>query len=97
MIDLTENEKAILKGGCDSDFDNFCSELGNDYCGTWVFDAIDKSKLDPKSARGVISSLVKKGVVTILDNEGNGKSRDMVVIPTKIGYDACVELGYHKI
>lgn len=34
-------------------------------CGTWSFTAIDNSGIPAKKARGVISSLVKKGLVTI--------------------------------
>ncbi len=61
-----------------------------------MFDAIHYSKLDPKVARGVASSLVKKGLVEVFDNEGRGKANDMVIAPTKEGYVVCVQLGYTK-
>ncbi len=92
-MNITDNEKAILKGGCDSDYDNFCENP------TWVFDAIDKSGLSPKVARGVISSLVKKGLVVIEDNEGKkgkGRSDDMTIFATDEGVNVCESLGYSK-
>lgn len=90
-VNLTKNEKIIMHSGCESDFDNFCE------FGTWVFDVIDKSKLDPKVARGVISSLVKKGLVVVEDQEGRGNSNDMAIIATKEGVKVCAELGYNTV
>jgi len=93
---LTENEKAILKGGCDSEYDDFCDDGPDNCVGTWAFSAIDNAKIDSKIARGVIASLVKKGLVTIMDNEGKGKTADMIITPTITGYNICVNLGFHK-
>lgn len=39
-------------------------------CGTWSFTAIDNSGIKPKIARGVISSLVKKGLVSVTPQSG---------------------------
>jgi predicted transcriptional regulator len=89
MMNLTENEKAIMKAGCDSEYDNFCEAP------TWVFSVIDNSKLDAKIARGVISSLVKKGLVEVFDNEGRGKANDMAITATESGIEICNELGFN--
>ena len=92
MIHLTENEKIILKAGCDSEYESICCEYGRD----WVFATIENSKLNSKVARGVISSLIKKGLVEVFDNEGFNNSNDMVLIATPEGKNLCIKLGYEK-
>lgn len=74
--ELTIMEQAILWGMKYNEFGD-CFE--NNF-GEWVFTTIDYSGLDPKIARGVIASLVKKEIVTVFDNEGKGKSNDMVIV-----------------
>jgi hypothetical protein len=71
---LTDLEKQVIEGALKSDFGNVMA--GND--GTWSFDVQDYSGLTEKIYRGVVSSLIKKGLVTIFDTEGRGKYRDMV-------------------
>lgn len=80
---MTDLELKIMKAGCDSDYDNFCEEP------TWVFDVIDKSEIGAKQARGVISSLVKKGLVEVFDNEGHGNPNDMAIVATESGVEIC--------
>jgi len=31
-----------------------------------------------------------------MDNEGKGKTADMIITPTITGYNICVNLGFHK-
>jgi predicted transcriptional regulator len=45
----------------------------------FVCHIIDSSEIDNKSIKGVISSLVKKGIVTIQDYEGKGLSIDNIL------------------
>ena len=73
-LQLTDNEKAILRGARDN-------EYGDAFEGSapWVFAVIDESGLNPKVARGVISSLIQKNLVTVFDYEGKGKADDMVL------------------
>ena len=60
MINFTDNEIAILQASRDNEFDDATTG------GTpWTSAVIDGSGLDPRIARGAISSLVQKGVVTI--------------------------------
>lgn len=86
MIKLTSNEQAILRAGRDSEYDNFTENP------TWVFSVIEGSGLDAKVARGVISSLVKKGLVEVFDNEGNGRADDMCIVTTDAGTAAVATL-----
>jgi predicted methyltransferase len=61
---LTEKERRILEGARRSDF-------GDAYLGEypWVFDVVEKSRVDPIEARGVLSSLVRKGLIEIESSE----------------------------
>jgi hypothetical protein len=80
MTRFTDNEKAILKGARDNAYaDAFDGEL------PWVFAVINESGLDPKSAREVIASLVKKGIVAIEDYKGKGHADDMILVVTDHG------------
>jgi hypothetical protein len=71
---LTNLEKQVIEGAQKSDY----GDVMNGRDGTWSFDVQEYSKLNEKIYRGVVSSLVKKGLVTISDSEGHGKYRDMV-------------------
>lgn len=82
---LTENEKAILRGSCDNEFANAFEENNL----TWVFAAIATSGLSPEVARGAISSLVKKGIVEISGYEGKKKTEDMMIALTEVGKAVC--------
>ena len=59
MIILTDMERKIIWASRKSDYIDAAKGA------TWVFDVIDKSGIDPKQARGVISSLIKKGLVNV--------------------------------
>lgn len=63
---LTDKEEDILKAMRDNEFQDALTDVG----GVWVFSVIDNAGLDAKVARGVISSLVKKGLVEVWDNDG---------------------------
>jgi len=57
---LTEKEMMVLKGARKSDFgDAYLDEF------PWVFDVVEKSGVDPIAARGVLASLVRKGLIVI--------------------------------
>lgn len=67
-MNLTEKEIKILNGMRENEYGDALANVGGEYdfenyCGTWTFTAIENSGLDAKTARGVISSLVKKGLV----------------------------------
>jgi len=84
---LTENELAILKASRTNDF----ADAGEGST-TWVFAVIQSSGLDPKVARGVIASLVKKGLVAIDDYEGDRKSDDMTFSLSPKGIEVVLEV-----
>ena len=69
---LTELEVKVLEASRKTDFGD-CLEYGQ-----WSFAVCDKSGLDEKVYRGVVSSLVKKGLIQIFDQEGRGKFKDQV-------------------
>lgn len=65
---LTELEIQVLEGCRRTDYGD-CLE-----CGQWSFAVCDAARLDPKVYRGVVSSLIKKGLVSVRDEEpGNNK------------------------
>lgn len=66
--DLTRLETILLSEIIDN---------GND--GDFLSFTIDTSSIDNKSIKGVISSLSKKGLISIFDYEGKGKSIDNVI------------------
>ena len=56
------------------------------YDGIWVWSVTDEiTEYSAAQARGVISSLVKKDLIYIVDNEGNGKAKDMWLAGTEAG------------
>jgi len=56
-----------------------------------VFATISNSGLSAKVARGVISSLIKKGLVNV-DSNGD----DSTIYATEEGKKVCTELGFHE-
>lgn len=76
---LTELEIKVLEASRKTDFGD-CLDYGQ-----WSFAVCDKAGLDEKVYRGVVTSLVKKGLVQIFDDEGQGKFRDMVFELTNKG------------
>jgi hypothetical protein len=72
-MEMTEMEKKIVEGILKSEYFN------SEYRSTWCFSAIEHSGIPEKQAREVIASLIKKNIVVVFDNEGKGRSEDMVV------------------
>ena len=60
---LTQLEIAVLLAARKTDYGD-CLETGQ-----WSFSVCDAAGLDPKVYRGVVSSLIKKGLVSIWDEE----------------------------
>lgn len=88
MLELTKNEKRILKG-------SRINEFGDAADGEqpWVFSVISASGLAPQVARGAISSLVKKGLVSIGDAEEKGRANDMYFVLKDLGIAVCRACG----
>jgi len=79
MFKLTEKEKIVMNACMNTDFGSALVEP------IWSLAVACSAKMDPKIYRGVVSSLVKKGLVVIYDYEGKGKSSDMVFALTEAG------------
>ena len=79
MIDLTELEKKVMEAARETDFGDCLVDP------QWSFAVCDASGLPEKTYRGVVASLVKKELVRISDQEGRGRSRDMVFAYTEAG------------
>lgn len=60
---LTPMEIKILNAMRNNEYNDALEENGA--CGTWSFTAIYNSGIEAKKARGVISSLIKKGLVGV--------------------------------
>ena len=81
-VSITEKERMLLEGSRRSDFgDAYRDEY------PWTFDAIDHSGLEAKEARGVLSSLEKKGLIVVLDPNTN----DSAIKMTDEGKKVCDE------
>jgi len=61
---LTELEKKVVLGSLKSEY----GSAAEDYI--WMFSVVEHSGLTGKVARGVVSSLVKKGVAVVHNYEG---------------------------
>jgi len=59
-LNLTKLETSLLNAMRENEYNDALESGG---CGTWTFTAIDNSGMTGKTASGVISSLVKKGLV----------------------------------
>jgi|SRR3712207_1713619 len=64
---LTSNEIKVLNGMRTNDFGDILINESAE----WTFAVIDASKLEPRVARGAISSLIKKELVTIIRDTPN--------------------------
>lgn len=91
MVELTELEKKLIRH---VRFNEYCE---GGHGGGWTFAVIDNSKIPASSARGVLSSLVKKGLIYIDIGDGgivNGKlDLNTVCDMTDLGESVCNELG----
>jgi len=76
---LTESEEKVLRASRETDYGDCLIE------GQWSFAVCDAAKMNEKQYRGVVSSLVQKGYITIWDNEDKGRFRDMVFSYTESG------------
>ncbi|MHB1167029.1 MAG: hypothetical protein ACYC0N_00630 [Carboxydocellales bacterium] len=65
-VELTELELKVLHGARNNHYSDIYESSGD-----WTFAVIDAAKLTPQIARGVISSLIKKGLATVYDNDGD--------------------------
>lgn len=75
---LTEYEKAVLKGIYESEYNS------NETDCTWTFSAIEWAGLSTKTGRGVVSSLVQKGVV-VVDGEFGNNQDESTITTTDLG------------
>jgi len=66
---------------------------GDYTAGTWTFAVIDNSEIPRAQARGVISSLIKKGLLIVEDTEGKNRNDDMACYRTEAGNEQCRLLG----
>lgn len=78
-MELTNLEILVLNASQKTDFGDCAEKL------VWNFAVQDASKLDSKIYRGVVSSLIKKGLVSIYDYENKGKYEDMIFQLTEEG------------
>ena len=85
-MEITKLEKRMLEGIVNSEF-NDTDELAE--VSVWTHSAIDASKLDAKQARGVIASLVKKGLV---DNYIASNPDDCIISYTELGVQVYKQL-----
>lgn len=82
--DLTEKELMIMKGGRTNDYSDIIDGQAE-----WTFAVIDASGLDSHTARGVISSLVKKGLMTVTPQPGEV---DSLIAYTDLGIQIAKDL-----
>lgn len=78
-LQLTNLELQILKSSRSNEYGDPAE------CGVWMWSVIDNSGIPTRQARGVISSLVKKGLCEVDDYEGKGRSNDMCFTLTELG------------
>lgn len=86
-MNLTEWEKKILIASTHTEFG---SALEDNW--PWIWSVIDHSGLDSKQARGVLSSLIKKGLVCIDDYSGKGNSNDFIFVLSDTGKEITKQL-----
>ena len=83
---LTEMERNTLE---DMTYDDFY-ENGVDSC-LWADNFLDFSRYDSKITRGVLSSLIKKGIIRPII-----RGRDGVICFTPYGKQVMTDLGFDK-
>jgi hypothetical protein len=87
QVETTEFEKIYLNAIRKSNF------YESDEFGVYCFSVVDEIKeFTEQQAKGVLSSLVKKGLVNVYDSQGDNKSKDMCVILTNNGKATCGKL-----
>ena len=75
---LTTLEIKILNAMRDNEYNDALDDNG-----TWTFTVIDNSGIDAKVARGVISSLVKKELITVYEATAEANPVDMIAFTDK--------------
>lgn len=76
---LTDLEIKVLEAARHTDYGDCLVES------QWSFAVCDAAGISEKVYRGVVASLIKKNLVAIYDNEGKGRSNDMVFCYTDAG------------
>jgi hypothetical protein len=66
---LTALEVRVMEAARHTDYGD-CLE-----CGQWSFSVAAAAKMDTKVYRGVVSSLIQKGLVSIWDDDPDGSDR----------------------
>ena len=93
---LTKFEKIYLRAMPKSCFNDRADDYKNG--GVWQWSVTDEiTEFTAEQARGVVSSLVKKGLIVIDDYEGQGQAKDMVVTMTEKGQAIEVDLIMQEI
>jgi len=69
MMNLTELEHKVMKAGRKTHYGD-CLVYPQ-----WSFAVCEVAEMDEKIYRGVVASLVKKGLVEVFDNEGRPKGK----------------------
>ena len=89
-IKLTDLEKEAMTILRDNEFDN-CFDIDEDnfFRATWCFTVIEGLSCGIKGARGVVGSLVKKGLVIVDEGDYNNSSKqyDTGISLTELGYE----------
>lgn len=89
-VKLTDLEKEAMTILRDNEFDN-CFDRGEDhfYRATWCFTVIENLSCGIKGAKGVVGSLVKKGLVIVDEGDYNNNSKqyDTGISLTDLGYE----------
>lgn len=76
MMNLTVMEVKIINAMRNNEYNDAIKDNGA--CGAWSFAAIDNSGIPANQARGVISSLVKKGLVDITPADKSSHSPEVI-------------------
>jgi hypothetical protein len=80
-VNLTEMEQNLLVGATTNEY---CGGTEESW-GQWTWACFDAASIDSKQGRGVLSSLIQKGLAGSYDYEGKGRSDDMVMTLTEAG------------
>lgn len=89
---VTEKERQMLQASIDDCFGDASQETDEEICNApWTFSVIDTSEMSSAVGRGVISSLVKKGLIEV----SNPDTEDSSITMTELGRQIAKEIGLH--